>query len=307
MKPNMKIAVIGAGAMGSIYGANLSKNNEVYLIDTNLKIVEAINQNGLKIRENENDTIYYPKAVVDCGDIGVVDLVIVFVKALYTEVALENCSSLIGSNTYVMTLQNGSGHEDILSRFVRTSNIIIGTTEDNGVILGEAYVKHGKNGSTNIGMLQVDKRGTLISLKQNFEACGFQTKVHDDIKRLIWDKLMINVSLSALTGVLQVPIGFVAQNQHALALATKLIEEAILVAEATGMTFERQTVLDKMIATSNNSKDGYTSIYMDIKHGRKTEVDTISGAVVKAAQKIKMNVPCHEMMVQLIHALEDKV
>ena len=114
----MRIAVIGAGAMGSIYGGHLSLKNEVYLVDTNAAVVEHLQKEGLKLQENGADNMYYPKAVTSTEGIAPVDLVILFVKALFSKAALSGNKGIIGPDTYVMTLQNGSGHEDILGEFV---------------------------------------------------------------------------------------------------------------------------------------------------------------------------------------------
>lgn len=110
----MRIAVIGAGAMGSIYGGHLSQHNEVILVDTNQQVVEQINKNGLLVDENGTSVSYQPKALCDTSEEKPVDLVILFVKALFSRAALENNSALIGPDTRLMTLQNGAGHEDLL-------------------------------------------------------------------------------------------------------------------------------------------------------------------------------------------------
>ena len=111
----MRIAVIGAGAMGSIYGGRLSQNNEVFLVDTNKAVIDAVNQNGLTLEENGQDNKYSPKAISSTEGLEPVDLIILFVKALFSRSALESNRHIISDNTYLMTLQNGSGHEDILS------------------------------------------------------------------------------------------------------------------------------------------------------------------------------------------------
>ena len=113
----MKIAVLGAGAMGSIYGGHLSINNDVYMIDKKEELVEKISADGLKLYENDKDIVYYPKALLSSEGIGEVDLVIIFVKALYSRAALMENKAIIGDNTYVLTLQNGAGHEDIIEEF----------------------------------------------------------------------------------------------------------------------------------------------------------------------------------------------
>lgn len=302
----MKIAVLGAGAMGSIYGGHLSLHNEVAMIDKKQELVEKINADGLKILENDEDTMYYPKAMLDSKDLGEVDLVILFVKSLFSKAALEENRHIIGEHTYLMTLQNGAGHEDILYEFVPKERIIIGTTEDNGAVLDNAYVRRGGKGKTNIGMLVPDTDKMLQRVKESFDSCGFDTHIYDNIQQLIWDKLFTNVSLSVITGVLQVPIGFIAADEYAWSMTVTLIKEALAVAKAMGLAFNEQEVIEKVRATSINSPEGKTSIYADLKAGRRTEVNTISGAVVRAAEKTGVDVPTHRMVVNMVHAMENR-
>ena len=329
----MKIAVLGAGAMGSIYGGHLSLHNDVYMIDKKQEIVDKINADGLKLFENDKDVIYRPEAMTDSANLGEVDLVILFVKALFSKAALEENRHIIGEHTYVMTLQNGAGHEDILSEFVPKERIIIGTTEDNGAVLDFGYVRRGGKGKTNIGMIVPDSNGMLGKIKESFDSCGFETNIgmlvedsqhmldkvkvcldscgfdthiYDNIQQLIWDKLFTNVSLSALTGVLQVPIGFIAADEYAWSMTVTLIKEALAVAKALGLEFDEQEIIERVRNTSISSPEGKTSIYADLKAGRRTEVNTISGAVVRAGEKTGVDVPTHRMIVNMVHAMEDR-
>ena len=107
----MRIAVIGAGAMGSVYGGLLSVHDDVTLIDTNKALVDHINSEGLCIAYKGEDRIYHPRATVSSEGIDPVDLIIVFVKSPYTDAALSAAKGLIGPDTYLMSLQNGGGHE----------------------------------------------------------------------------------------------------------------------------------------------------------------------------------------------------
>lgn len=302
----MKIAVIGAGAMGSIYGGHLSLHNDVTLIDTNPKVIETVQQNGLKIEENGQENIYRPSAAVSCEGMEPVDLIILFVKALYSKAAMSGNRNLIGPNTYVMTLQNGSGHEDILGESVPQDHIIIGTTEDNGAVLGFGHIRHGGVGNTNVGMLTEDKENFLNKLKESFDSCGFNVRIHPNIQQLIWDKLFTNVSLSAVTAVLQVNIGYIAANEYAWQMTMALLHEAVETAHALGLEADEEKLAEKIKATSLGSPEGVTSICADIRAGRKTEVDTISGSVVRAAHKAGVPVPVHEFVVNTIHALEGR-
>ena len=271
----MRIAVIGAGAMGSIYGGHLSLHNEVYLVDTNPNVVAAINENGLKLQEYGTDNLYHPKALTSTEGLEPVDLIILFVK-------------------------------DILGEFVDQDHIIIGTTEDNGAVLGMGYIRHGGEGNTNVGMLVEDKNGFLPKLKESFDACGFNVRIHSVIQQLIWDKLFTNVSLSAVTGILQCEIGYIAGNEFAWNMTKALIHEAVEVAHAIGLKADEEEITEKVRKTSVGSPEGVTSICADIRAGRKTEVDTISGSVVRAAKKAGVSAPTHEFVVNTIHALEGR-
>ena len=275
---------------------HLSANNDVYMIDKKAELVDKINADGLKLFENDTDVIYHPAALLSSEGIGEVDLVIIFVKALYSRAALMENKGIIGDNTYVMTLQNGAGHEDI----------ILGTTEDNGAILGDGYVRRGGKGKTNIGMLVEDSQHMLDKVKVCLDSCGFDTHIYDNIQQLIWDKLFTNVSLSALTGVLQVPIGFIATDEYAWNMTVTLIKEARQVAKAMGLKFDEEEMIERVRNTSLNSPEGRTSIYADLKAGRLTEVNTISGAVVKAGDRLGVPVPSHKMIVNMIHSMENK-
>lgn len=302
----MRIAVIGAGAMGSIYGGHLSLHNDVWLVDTNQAVVDQISQNGLILQEDGSDVVYHPTAVTSTEGVGPVDLVILFVKALFSRAALKGNQGIIGPDTYLLTLQNGSGHEDILSEFAPEDHIIIGTTEANGAVLAPGHVRHGGSGKTNIGMLTEDKGGFLPRLKDCLDTCGFQGCIHENIQQLIWNKLFTNVSLSAVTGVLQVPMGFIAGNEHAWNITRQLIHEAVAVAHGLGLEADEAEITEKVRQTSLGSPEGITSICADLRDGRKTEVNTISGSVVRASKKCGVPAPTHEMIVELVHAMEER-
>lgn len=301
---SMNIVVIGAGAMGSIYGGRLSQWNEVTLVDTNEALVEKVSRDGVTLEEGGEERTFHPSAGTDASAAGTADLVILFTKALYSVSALENVRGAIGPDTYLMTLQNGAGHERVLSAFADPSHIIIGTTEDNGAVLSLGHVHHGGEGVTNIGRLDGADDPFLGRVKESFDPCGFDVRIHGNIQQLIWDKLMTNVSLSALTAVLQCDMHYVSQDGHAFSVCVHLIKEAVAVAAAMGLAFDEEKVIAKVRRTSEGNKGGYTSIMMDIRNGRRTEVDTISGAVVAKAHELGVPVPHHEMMVSLIHALE---
>lgn len=301
----MKIAVIGAGAMGSIYGGKLSQHNTVYLIEKNEEVVSFVREHGLTLHEENSENVYYPNIMSASSEIGKVDLIIVFVKSIFSEQALKENSNLIGSSTYLLSLQNGAGHEEVLSKFVPEDRVIIGTTEDNGKKLKVGHVERGGKGVTNIGLLKQENTVVLDEIKASFDQCGFITVIYKNIQQLVWNKLLQNASLSSMTGVLKCNIGYVKENSHAWESMKILLEEAVMVARAMGLEADIKETLEKIIYTAENSPQGITSICFDLRNGLKTEVDFISGAVVKKAEENGIEVPNQKLVVNLIHAMED--
>ena len=302
----MKIAVLGAGAMGGLYSAYLSRHNEVTVIDVNAQVVEKINADGLEVQEPDGTSqVYHPHAVLSTEGMAPVDLIVVFVKAMFSESALNNNRSIIGPETYLMTLQNGSGHEDMLGKFVPEEHIIIGTTQHNASVAGFGVTKHGGSGMTHMGCVTGDVN-RLQKFADAFTACGLDADVSDGVQKMIWNKMFTNVSASALTGALQVPLGFISADEHAWQLCCQLIREAVDVAAALGMDFDYDEKVAEVKAVCDKSPNGLTSIYADLRDGRRSEVETISGSIVRAGVKAGVPTPSHRFLVGLIHAMENR-
>jgi 2-dehydropantoate 2-reductase len=302
----MKIAVLGAGAMGALFGGYLSKRNDVWLVDINAKRIKTINEKGITITEKDGENVFLPKALMDTSDLDEMDLIIVFVKAMFTLDALSQNRHLIGKDTYVMTLQNGAGHEAKLLRFTDEDHVLIGTTQHNSSIISDGNIHHGGGGKTTIGILGGNS-ASVQHIAENFRSCGIETTVSDEVKRQIWTKLFINTAASSLTAILQVPLGFIVDDPYACSLMERLAQEAVAVANADGSAqFDAQEVISDIKLLLANARDGYTSIYADLKKGVRTEVDTISGFVVAEAKRLGVPAPYHEFVVALIHAFENK-
>lgn len=303
----MKITILGAGAMGALFGGYLSQRNDVYLVDVDSSRIEQILKCGVRIREQDGvERIFKLNAVTNTQGLPQMDLIIVFVKSIYTESALENNRGLIGNTTYLMTLQNGAGHEEKLLQFVDVDHVIIGTTQHNSSIIKDGYVNHGGTGESIIGLLGGESE-RIQHIANEFTMCGFDCKISNDVKKQIWKKLFTNTAASSLTAVLQVPLGYIYNNPNARTLMHWLCKEAVSVANAqVGIEFDEEKVIADVEMVCKNAPNGYTSIYADVKAGIRSEVDTISGSVVEVAKQLGLSVPYHEMIVQLIHAMEQR-
>jgi 2-dehydropantoate 2-reductase len=300
----MRIAILGDGAMGSLFGGYLSKRNDVTIIGRNPEHGETFKK-GLTIVEADREETFHPAYTTDSSGMQPVDLVILFVKSMANESVLETNKTLFDKHTYLLTFQNGAGHENVMSKFVPMDHVIIGTTQHNASLVSVGKVRHGGGGTCTIGTPGGDISGLSPIVKVLCDA-GFSTTASSSVKRAIWNKLSNNTSVSITTAVLQCSMEYLAKDPSAWSIVESLCRETMAVAKADGYPFDEQKTLDDLHALCKAAHGGYTSFYTDIKNGRKTEVDRISGYVVERAHELGIHVPKQELMVSAIHALENK-
>ena len=303
----MKVAIIGTGAMGCLFGAKFSPNNDVLLMTYNQAIADSLNHNGLTVKEpDDSETHYtqhlqaYPSGRYDQS----VDLVIILVKTPQTGDALKQNLKLIGPDTIVLTLQNGLGNYEEINKYVDAKQIVLGTTNHNSVLLGDGTIFHSGAGITTIGSLKVSS-DKLQLIAELFHASGFECDVSDNIGYLLWRKLFVNLAINAFTYITLTPIGFISQNTHAQDVVKKIIFEAVTVAKADGHDFDAEEVFSFINNVSATHLMGYSSMSQDRKRGAKTEIDWINGSVVKLAKQYHIPAPYNELIVALVHAIED--
>ncbi len=301
----MKIVIIGAGAMGCLYGAYLSRKHEVIMLDSYDKQVEAINQNGITVFEEDGseNTFSNVKACISGECKEAAELVIVFVKSTFTEDALRDNKKLFGDKTLVMTLQNGAGNDRKIAKYVNKKNIIIGTSKHNSVNMGGGKVRHNGSGETTIGS-NLENNKNLDKIHGILEECGFKVEKTNDIQRVIWSKLFVNLSINTFTAITRAPIGSMIESKYAWDFAEKMICEAVDVAEADGTHFSYREVLNMVHHVCEDAGKGYSSMSQDVMNCRLTEIDAINGAIVEQAKLYNVKVHYNSLIVDLIHAIE---
>ena len=301
----MKIAVIGSGAMGCLYGAYLSKDNEVIMIDGWKDNVEKINENGITLDEENGSYTYKAKAYEDSRDINDVDLVIVFVKSINTISELNKHKNIFKEDTIVLTLQNGYGNDEDIMKFVKKENIIIGTSSHSSIMVGPGHAKHAGCGTTHISTV-VGNQDNAEKVAEIFNKAGFITEVNNDVKRLIWSKLFVNLAINPLTTILKMNNGPVAENDSVKEIAAKLVKEAVIVANKEGMNFTFEEAFNNALDVSYKTRLSKSSMYQDTLRKAKTEIDKINGTVVRLSSKYNIECPYNSMICDLVHAIESE-
>ncbi|MDD5018201.1 MAG: ketopantoate reductase family protein [Eubacteriales bacterium] len=304
----MKIAILGSGAMGSIYGGLLSQNEEVWCIDVWKDHVDKINKEGLVLEENGEKTVYYPKAVSAGKDIGVADLVIIFVKSINTAEALKENMELFGEDTVALSLQNGYGNAEDIIEHIKEENMLLGTTSHGGTVIGPGHILHAGRGKTHIGAYKPSEKNALMveTVVDAMNKAGFDAYAADDVLSMIWKKLMANILMNGITAILDVKNGFVAENENMRTFCRDIMREGWEVAKAEGFELDYDALVDEFIMKGPAAmKQNYSSMLQDTLKKRKTEVERINGAVSKLGKKYGIATPINDVVLRLINLIEE--
>ena len=301
----MKIAIIGAGAMGSIFGAMLSGAADVFLVDPFEEHIKAINTNGLIIEDGNNSKKKYN--IPACIDTSIiksrVDLAIIFTKSYATEQAALTALSILDERGLALTLQNGLGNLEIISEILGDDRSVAGVTSHGGTMLCPGVVKHAGIGPTHIAG---NKRNleAVKSVTRVFNSAGIETDISDKLDSLVWGKLIINVSINALAAILQVENGFLGKTAEVEKIMASTVLEAVRVADALNIKLPYQNPLEQVKTVCRNTAGNRASMLQDILKGARTEVGVINGAIVEKGREMGIPTPYNIFLSEIIEALE---
>ena len=229
----MRIGFVGCGAIGSCYASYLSRKHEVCVLDTYAPVIESIKKNGILLDEcapgsGTGETVSFRPAMAttDPKEIGVVDLLIVFVHYQYLEAAVRNALPMIDRHTMILCLQNGLGNYDEIAKVVPEEQIIIGNTAFGATPMEPGHVKHTGTGVTNMGSLKAPKEN-VERMAEALREAGLEVCVHENVMNAIWHKLLANVAINGMSALLETKNGFVDGNQYAHEAARMLAGRAL--------------------------------------------------------------------------------
>lgn len=301
----MRVAVVGAGAMGSIFGARFQEGGlDTVLVDVSEPLVEKLNADGVTVVQGDEERVVRVPATADPASVGECDLVVVFVKCYHTAAAAESARPLVGSDTTVASLQNGWGNGDVLAGIYDPSRIAVGVTYNSGTVLELGKVAHPGVGPTYVGPYSDGATAGAERVAEAVAAGGLEAEVVAEIRHEIWKKLILNAATlptAALTGM---NAGALTAHDGMHALVDETAREAVAVARGLGYDIdpdERCEYIHGLLTRAGPSK---ASMLQDFEAGRRTEVDVINGAVVRAAAEQGVAVPLNRAFVSLVKGWE---
>jgi 2-dehydropantoate 2-reductase len=291
----MEIIVLGAGAIGSFYGAKLAANNEVTLIGR-AEHVTAINSHGLRIEGLESQMVRL-NAATNVKQIGPDALIVLTTKVTDSDAALRPISSLIRADTTILCLQNGIGSERVARNALGHRGVVLrGITQFGAIFQGAGVIQFMARGST---LLEPHERSSTIAAI--LTAAGLDCRVSANIEADVWRKLVINCVVNAITAILGCEVGGIARAELE-PLKRLVIDECVAVAAAEGIKLDVDFIaeIDNFFRPSRN----LASMLQDLRRGRATEIDYLNGAVLDIGRRHGIACPVNGALAEVIKTME---
>ena len=301
----MELLIIGAGAMGGLFGALLAPHAAVSLLTTNQEHAAVMGGHGLTLVDLDGATRRVPvRVLTDPQDYGRrADLVLVCTKTRATAQAAATARDLLAADGLALTLQNGLGNLEQLVAAVGAQRAAAGVTSQAATLLAPGRVRHAGSGPTVLGIPR-GREEAITAVAGLFTRAGLETRISDDVDSLLWSKLIVNVGINALTALLRVPNGVLAQTPECDLLMARAVAEAVAVARALSIGLDGERQLERVREVCLRTADNRASMLQDILRGRPTEIDAINGAVVARGRAAGVDTPVNLLLTQLVQALE---
>jgi 2-dehydropantoate 2-reductase len=288
----MKIAIMGTGGQGGLFGSILSQSGHDVICIARGKNLETIQTKGLTLRSKTFGDI---KVKVDATDqpetIGEVDLVLFCVKNYDLDTAVEHIKPIIGQETIVLTVQNGVEAPDIIGNAIGSEHVVAGISGINSHLVAPGEVQHIVGERFVFGELSGVVSSRVEKLEKAFKEAGLETLASDDIRGELWRKL---IWLSTATGVIcltRSSIGIIRDHEETWELMRRVLLEIVSVALAEGVVISEDMIDDWLVMFSRMPSDAKPSMMADLEAGRRLELDTLIGSVVRFGKKHGVDTP----------------
>ena len=300
----MRIAVVGTGAMGSVYAGLLAvAGHDVAAVDVNADHVEAIRTRGLRVDGVSGDRVVRIAAATDPAEVGPVELVVIATKSMDARAAAESAGPLIGPDTTVLTIQNGLGAADEVAEVVGDDRLMVGVAGGFGAsIVAPGHAHHHGMELVRLGERAGPVTDRTERVADAWRQAGFDVRTYDDVARLQWEKLICNACFAGIGGLLELTIGDVVDNPHAWSVASRCAQEALDVGRARGVALDIADCDTYVLDYARAIPDARPSLLLDLLAGRPTEVEWINGSVPREGAKVGVPAPANELVTQLVLA-----
>jgi 2-dehydropantoate 2-reductase len=307
---NPKVVVVGAGAMGGLFGGLLAAGGlDVTLLDVARAHVEMIRVNGLRIVGYGGDRTVRVAATTEANEIAHADVVLFQCKGHATQAAAESVKHLFGG-AVAISFQNGLGNEETLQRVLGAGNVLGGLTAQAGLVEAPGVVRNFGDLPTLIGEMPGGLSDRAVTIAAAFTRHGLPVSGSADIKRDKWKKLLGNVGLSAISGATDLTSVAIMAVPELRAVVFAAVEEAANVARAAGIDLDADEAREVLMHITDPAGGGTgtskSSLRADIANCRPTEVDYIYGSVARLGRQHGVATPTINTLIGIVKGLESQ-
>jgi 2-dehydropantoate 2-reductase len=295
----MKIAVMGAGAVGAYYGGMLARAGHAVSLIGRATHVDAIRRDGLHLEALSFDAHVPLAASTDSSAVQDADIVLFCVKSTDTETAATAMAQHLRRDALVLSLQNGVDNVErlraLLQQQVIATAVYVATE-----MAGAGHVRHHGRGE-----LVLERSAASDAIAEMFAQAGVPAQVSDNVDGALWTKLILNCAYNALSAITRLPYGPLVRSEGALDLMRTVVDEALAVARAAGVQPEGD-VWEAVLQIARTMPTQTSSTAQDLARGRRTEIDHLNGYVVRRGEALGVATPANRVLHTIVTILEGR-
>jgi 2-dehydropantoate 2-reductase len=302
----MKVAIVGTGAMGSVYAGLLAAaGHEVWAIDAWRDHVEAMRTKGLRLEGISGDRTVKVHATTNAAEAGPCDLVILATKAMHVDAAARTIPPLLKAETPVLSIQNGLGGPDTAAAVLGRERILVGVVGGFGASMrGPGHAHHNGMELVRLGEFDGPITERLKKVEALWSGAGFRVKLFDDIDQLVWEKLLCNCAYSGLCGITELTIGDIMADPDLSKLSAACATEGFQVAKKKGIKLGFDDPVAYVRDFGSKIPKARPSVLLDLMAKRKSEIDVINGSIPRVGAEVGVDAPVNDTVTRLVRAKE---
>ena len=301
---NEPILIVGTGALATLFAARLAeRGHDITMLGTWDAGLEALTRDGARLADSSGHERAYPVRVTrDPRAARGAKYAFVLVKSWQTERAAGQLADCLAEDGLAVTLQNGLGNDEILSRALGRERVALGVTTTGATLLGPGLVRAGGE-----GVVSLEAHPRVSQVESALTGAGFPVEVVADAKSLVWGKLVVNAAINPLTALLRVPNGELLNRPSARVMMKALADETAAVASAQRVHLPFNNPSEAAEAVARKTAANHSSMFQDVRRGAPTEIDAICGAVARAGKQHGVPTPVNRVCWQLVQAIATRV
>ncbi|HSV96232.1 MAG TPA: 2-dehydropantoate 2-reductase [Spirochaetota bacterium] len=297
----MKAGIVGGGAVGSLFAAFFHSAEVEFTLYEKDPVLARAMAGGLTVNMPDGEISFRPDIASIPAIVAGCDIVFIFVKSYSTDDAMRDITPVLKDSTLVVTLQNGIGNREIVERHLPAERVVCGSLTIGATRIDATTVSYGGTGSVVIGGSDPGAVGAVQAL---LELAGVPVETQGRPDEVIWRKAVINAAINPIGALLEIPNGGILESPDALVLQEAVVDECAAVAASRGIAIDARELNEATRDVCRKTAANLCSMLQDLRAGRRTEIDSINGAMARFGREAGIAAPYNEALFRLVRARE---